>query len=445
MAVVIGTSGSDFVHRVGDGLVAPPGYNDTPFSTTGNDLIEGLGGNDIIYGDAGDDFLDGGPGADVLNGGPGFNYADYGDATAGVTANLVDPTQNTGDAAGDSYTLIQGLVGSNFDDTLIGDSNSNNIRGKDGNDFIQGGGGADTIDGGTGFNVASWLDQTSAATLNLADQTQNAGSALGASVTNIQGFYLTNSDDTFVGNNSSTFVYGFAGNDHLTGSSASDVLDGGAGADTIDGGAGFDYVSYYSQSYATTAGVTVDLKNPGNDTGYASGDVITNSEAYILTANDDMFVGSDTVQNIVYGYQGNDTFVGGFNTNNWFFGGNGNDRMIGGGVSDLFSLGTGANTIVLTDPTPIAGSSVFGFASGLDSFEISRSTFGLAAGYAVTAGTTFVSGTALSTTVAQPTFLYYTDSGLLYFDPDGTGGTSATLLGQLAGHPTLAAADFHLV
>jgi hypothetical protein len=106
---------------------------------------------------------------------------------------------------------------------------------------------------------------------------------------------------------------------------------------------------------------------------------------------------------------------------------------------------SGADTIVPVTGTPIAGSSVFGFTPGTDAIEISRSAFGLSAGYAVTAGTTFAAGTSPVNTVASPTFLYYTNLGLLYFDPDGTGATAATLLMQFAGAPALVASDFHLV
>ena len=301
--------------------------------------------------------------------------------------------------------------------------------------------GADIMNGGAGFDLATWLNETSGLTLNLANQALNAGSALGDTVSNVEAFYLTNFVDSFIGGSTGVFVYGFDGNDKITGSSVSDIIDGGPGADTIDAGAGFDYVSYYSSA----AGVTVDLKNPANNTGDAKGDLVTNAEAYILTSKDDTFVGTDSGQNIVFGYEGNDKMTGGFNANNWFFAGDGNDRMVGGGVQDLFVGGNGADTIVLATPTPIAGSSVFGFTPGTDVLEISRAAFGLSAGYAVTAGSTLVSGTGPAATTAQPTFFYYTNLGLLYFDPDGTGSTAATLLAQFDTHPALTAADFHLV
>src|SRR4051794_23398880 len=116
MATVNGTAGKDFIHRAGDGLVPPVGYNDVTGVTTGNDTINGLAGDDILFGDDGNDFLNGGLGADALNGGPGNDWADYSSATTGVTASLDNPTINTGEAAGDTYTSIERLRGSNFND-----------------------------------------------------------------------------------------------------------------------------------------------------------------------------------------------------------------------------------------------------------------------------------------------------------------------------------------
>ena len=111
--------------------------------------IEGLIGssfNDTLIGDSNKNFLRGGLGADVLNGGAGFDFADYFTATAGLTVSLADPTANTGEAAGDTYTSIEGLRGSDFNDTLIGDANNNDLRGGPGADKLNGGDGSDSAD-----------------------------------------------------------------------------------------------------------------------------------------------------------------------------------------------------------------------------------------------------------------------------------------------------------
>jgi serralysin len=387
-----------------------------------------------------------GSGTDTLDA-SGYSNNQLIDLRGGNFSNIGGLTGNIGIY---TSTVIETGIGGSGNDTIIGNSANNTLRGNGGNDTISGGDGSDTItggagndtiDGGDGFDIASWVSETSALTLNLTNQALNAGSAAGDNVSNAQAFYLTDFADSFTAGTAGLFIYGFAGNDTIHGSGQLDFIDGGAGADTIDAGGGFDYVSYNS----STGPVTANLNSPAGSTGDAAGDTIVNAEAYILTEQDDTLIGATNGQNVGFGYGGNDTLVGGFSANNWLVGGNGNDRLVGGGISDLFSGDAGADTIVLTTPTPVAGSSVFGFAAGVDAIEIARATFGLSAGYAVTAGSTFAAGTSPANTVASPTFLYYTDSGLMYFDPDGTGATAATLLMQFAGAPALAASDFHLV
>ncbi|MBX9778457.1 MAG: hypothetical protein K2Y71_29130, partial [Xanthobacteraceae bacterium] len=123
---------------------------DTLIGLAGDDTIDGGAGNDVILGGDGTDRLDGGAGADSYDGGAGFDYARYMFASTGVTASLADAGANTGDATGDSYVAIEGLVGSNFNDTLIGDGGDNQLWGVDGNDTLDGGGGSDLMWGMAG-------------------------------------------------------------------------------------------------------------------------------------------------------------------------------------------------------------------------------------------------------------------------------------------------------
>ena len=122
----------------------------------GGDFIYGLGGDDELIGGKGNDRLNGGDGADVLNGGDGFDFASYKLATAGVTADLADPTDNTNDAEGDQFVSIAGLIGSDFADTLTGNGARNIIEGRGGKDDITGGDGDDELDGGKGVDTAHY-------------------------------------------------------------------------------------------------------------------------------------------------------------------------------------------------------------------------------------------------------------------------------------------------
>ena len=97
-------------------------------------------------------------------------------------ASLFKPgTFNAGDAAGDTYILIEGLEGSSGNDLLDGNAGDNILIGQDGDDTLNGRDAADTLLGGDG-------------------------------------------DDT---------LYGGMGDDTLTGGAGADVLSGGAGSDTF--------------------------------------------------------------------------------------------------------------------------------------------------------------------------------------------------------------------
>ncbi len=108
------------------------------------DSLSGLGGNDT---------LEGRSAADTLNGGTENDTATYLHAPAGVIANLASPSGNTGDAAGDTYTSIENLTGSQFADILTGNGLANRIAGGKGNDTLRGAGGNDTLVGNLGKDV----------------------------------------------------------------------------------------------------------------------------------------------------------------------------------------------------------------------------------------------------------------------------------------------------
>ena len=71
----------------------------------------------------------------------GGDFAAYFSSPAGVTADLSNPANNTGEAAGDTYTSIENIFGSRFNDVLTGDGSNNNLRGSLGTDVLNGGGG----------------------------------------------------------------------------------------------------------------------------------------------------------------------------------------------------------------------------------------------------------------------------------------------------------------
>ncbi|WP_298964639.1 calcium-binding protein [uncultured Methylobacterium sp.] len=120
----------------------------------GNDTLDGGADNDRLDGGSNDDLLIGGLGADSLIGKDGVDTASYAGAAAAVTANLLAPAGNTGEAAGDTYSGVEGLIGSRFNDRLTGNTAANRLEGGLGNDTLDGGAANDTLIGGEG---ADWL------------------------------------------------------------------------------------------------------------------------------------------------------------------------------------------------------------------------------------------------------------------------------------------------
>jgi Ca2+-binding RTX toxin-like protein len=243
-----------------------------------DDVILGLGGNDTLSGLGGNDTLNGGIGADSLDGGAGSDFASYQDATAGLTADLAAPGNNTGEAAGDTYISIEHLRGSAFDDILTGNG---------GNNLLRGGGGADALNGGAGFDTADYFNTSSGLIVDLGNPSNNTGEAIGDSYTSIENLRGSAFDDT------------------LRGDAGNNLLDGQVGADVLDGAGGFDFAWYNS----ATSGVTASLANSAANTGQAAGDTYISIEGLVGSSFDDTLVGDNNI-NFLRGQLGGDTLNG---------------------------------------------------------------------------------------------------------------------------------------
>ncbi|KQY67684.1 hypothetical protein ASD52_34275 [Ensifer sp. Root142] len=121
-----------------------------------DDTIIGRGGNDVLSGGGGHDTLKGGAGNDTIDGGAGTDLLDLSDATGGLTLTLVQSSSNTTmnlTSAGlgtDICRNIEGLIGSDFNDSITGSTSNDQLYGGGGLDTIRGGTGSDTMTGGAG-------------------------------------------------------------------------------------------------------------------------------------------------------------------------------------------------------------------------------------------------------------------------------------------------------
>jgi Ca2+-binding RTX toxin-like protein len=224
-------------------------FGDTLTGDANVNRLTGLDGNDVLNGGAGNDYLVGGLGADTLIGGAGDqDVADYDDASSGVIVNLV--TGGTGgEAAGDTYSGVEYVYGSQFDDQITGDGAVNRLIGNGGNDVLDGGAGNDILIGGAGADkliggagdqdAASYQDAAVGVIVNLA-LGGSGGEAAGDTYSGVEYVYGSAFNDAIIGDAAINRLVGGAGNDALDGAGGNDYLLGELGNDLLTGGAGAD-------------------------------------------------------------------------------------------------------------------------------------------------------------------------------------------------------------
>lgn len=224
--------------------------------TGSSEQLTGSSKGDTLAGNGGNDSLCGGASADALNGGSGTDFASYATAKAAVRVDLSATSRNTGDAKGDTYSSIEGLIGSKYGDDLTGNASStilygiggnDKIYGLAGNDTLIGGAGADSLSGGTGRDYASYVDATKAVVAILGSPSGNKGDATGDTFTSVEGLIGSKFADALRGDDLANVLIGNEGNDKLSGAGGNDTLSGGLGADSMTGGQGGDVFLFNSK------------------------------------------------------------------------------------------------------------------------------------------------------------------------------------------------------
>jgi Tol biopolymer transport system component len=111
--------------------------------------------------------IDAGLGDDVVDGSYGLDTASYESAASGVEISLAVSTPQDSGHGSDTWTNMENVLGSSFDDQLTGSYLANTLLGGDGNDTIRARGGADRLfgeggndplDGGAGWDMCSQGD-----------------------------------------------------------------------------------------------------------------------------------------------------------------------------------------------------------------------------------------------------------------------------------------------
>ena len=323
-------------------------FDDTLIGSAGANWLGGGLGNDSLSGGDGNDTLASGAGADTLDGGAGFDIATYIGASSAINLQLASGFEVT---SGDMLSGIEGAIGSNFGDVMVGDAEANWLYGVDGDDVIDGGSGRDTLvgglgnnvlDGGDGVDTVSYVYASGAVTVSLDTGTATAPD-INDVLSNIEAVIGSQFDDSITGDALENLLVGNLGDDTLQGGAGNDWLQGGPGSNVIDGGEGFaDVVDYF----ALTSGVTVDLlacKTTG-----AATDTLLNIEWVKGTDFADSITG-DVASNLLSGMGGDDVLAGG-EGDDTLEGGAGADTLSGDEGNDYFRFSAGeADGDVVTD------------------------------------------------------------------------------------------------
>ncbi|ENK8257492.1 TPA: Ig-like domain-containing protein [Escherichia coli] len=227
-----------------NGKFVGTGYNDTFFATAGTDTYDDSGG--WVYSS--------GTGTWLANG--GMDVVDFRLSTVGVTANLSSTAAQATGFNTSTFTNIEGISGSNFNDTLTGSSGDNQLEGRGGNDTLNiGNGGHDTLlykllnasdaTGGNGsdvvngFTVGTWEGTADTDRIDIRELLQGSG---------------------YTGNGKASYVNGVATLDAQAGNIGDFVKVTQSGSDTIvqidrDGTGG----TFATTNVVTLTGVHTDL------------------------------------------------------------------------------------------------------------------------------------------------------------------------------------------
>ncbi|NER99041.1 MAG: calcium-binding protein [Symploca sp. SIO1B1] len=334
-----------------------------------DDVLIGDDGNNVLRGNAGVDYFDGGSGIDTVN----FFYEQFA-ITADLSQNRATYINDAGVEVVETLINIERLIGSAFDDTLIGDDGNNSLIGNAGADYFDGGDGIDTVSFLENFAITADLSQ------NRATYIDDTGVEVVETLINIENLIGAAFDDTLIGDN------------------GNNLLRGEAGDDFLDGGDGIDTASFLGSQAGMIANLNQGTATSVNQTEV---DTLVNIESLTGSNFDDHLIG-DAANNTLWGLQGDDLLTGGADADNFNFG----------------SSNQGIDTI--TDFNSIQG----------DQIRVSANNFGGGLTLGVLDAEEFTIGSAA--TKASDRFIYDDTTGALFFDPDGTGAIAQIQFAQLA-------------
>lgn len=364
------------------------------------------------------------------------------------------------------------IYGNGGDDVLLGEEGSDDLWGGDGNDTLISGTGIDHLDGGMGDDTYVWEDDTGGftdpggndtfivsmnwgiATINAVENLVYAGSAAWTANGNGR-------DNEIVGGEAGDIISGRAGNDLLIGNGGNDFISGDEGNDTIRGDAGYDTALYLTNSgnfsFARNADGSVAIVD---STGVYGADKLIGVEAVAFangTFSLDILLQpvAPPPQTDFYGSSGNNTITGnsaynvikGFGGNDKLYGLSGNDKLHGGLGNDTLYGGTGKDAFVF-DYKPNARTNkdaIKDFRVVDDTIYIDNSVFTKVGSNGGLKSAAFYANKTGKAHDVSDRIIYDKDSGVLYYDADGTGSKAGVAFATISKNLALSAKDFLIV
>ncbi|MFN3235324.1 MAG: hypothetical protein ACE365_07965, partial [Gammaproteobacteria bacterium] len=237
---VIGTAYDDRIIAVsGD-------RKDVIYGGDGDDFIDGREGHDVLSGGAGDDIIRLGTGINIGDGGDGFDIVDYSQSTVALVVDLSDTDyQFTTDYNADKLVNIEGVIGTNYNDTIQGNEQDNLFIASNGNDTYSDVGGSDTIDYSSFSSITADLNN------NSVDKNGGSYSDVISGIENIIG---TSGNDAIYGNSDANYFKSAGGLDSIEAAGGDDIIDARDSLGSFIGGGGNDLFYLSSDSVFVAGG-----------------------------------------------------------------------------------------------------------------------------------------------------------------------------------------------
>ncbi|GEO19104.1 calcium-binding protein [Microvirga aerophila] len=278
---------------------------------------------------------------------------------------------------------------------------------------------------------------------------------------------MTEANDEFYGNDYADNIFAWTGNDIIFGNGGDDNIAGSNGNDYIDGGWGIDTATFFGNISNYVFSRNPDGSVQVTDlTGLIGSDTVTNVEWFqfsdrLLSFSDlfpvapplpptpaepatpeEVYAGNNTLygtsgSNTLKGYGGNDKLYG-QGGNDYLYGGTGNDALYGGTGKDAFVFNTKANKATNKD-------AIKDFRVIDDTVRLDNAVFTKVGANGTLKTSAFWTNTTGKAHDRSDRIIYDKDSGVLYYDADGSGKGAATAFATISKNLAMTNKDFYVI